>query len=217
MVFKLTRSGSGWTESVIWNFSGQSEGGGPYSGVICDSAGNLYGTTSYGGAHNLGTVYELSPTQSGWSATTLYSFTSNDNGNGSGGLVMDAHGDLFGITGLFGAGAAYELTPNNGTWSFTLLQTFTGEFAASFAAPTFDSQGNLYGPLSNDGSDLDGEIFKLAPSGNQWIYTPFYEFGSGPGGAEPTGALIFDSSGNMYGTSFVFGPGGLGTVWEITP
>jgi uncharacterized repeat protein (TIGR03803 family) len=214
VVFKLTRSGSGWTESVLWNFNG-SDGGGPYAGVIFDNAGNLYGTTTFGGSNRVGTVYELSPTQSGWSETTLYSFTNDINGNAYGGLIMDAHGDLFGITGGSLPGAAYELTPQNGSWSFTLLQTFHGEFGA-MASPTFDSQGNLYGPLSNDGSDDLGEIFQLTPSGNQWLYTPYYQFGSSGAGVEPTGAVIFDASGNMYGTAFDLG-GGEGTVWEITP
>ena len=218
VVFKLTRSGASWTESVIWDFTGGNDGGGPYAGVIFDNAGNLYGTATYGGSSFQGTAYELSPTASGWNETTLYSFTNSDNGNPYGGLLMDAHGDLFGTTGGFLPGAAYELTPNNGAWSFTLLQTFTGELGDSFAAPTFDSQGNLYGSLSNDGSELDGEIFKLTPSGNQWIYSAFYQFVNFSTGVEPTGSLIFDAAGNMYGTAFVGGsPGSSGTVWEITP
>jgi uncharacterized repeat protein (TIGR03803 family) len=216
VIFKLTRSGSGWTESVLWGFSRGSDGANPLSGVIFDNAGNLYGTTSSGGSNSLGTVYELSPTQSGWSETTLYSFTNNDNGGGSGGLIMDAQGDLFGITGgSDSGGAAYELTPQNGSWSFALLQKFQGFFGA-VAAPTFDSNGNLYGPLSNDGSDDLGEIFRLTPSGNQWLYSPYYQFTSSGSGAEPYGAVLFDASGNMYGTAFDLGAGE-GTVWEITP
>jgi len=217
VVFKLSRSGGGWTESVLWNFTGHGDGGGPYAGVIFDNAGNLYGTATFGGASNLGTVYELSPTQSGWTETTLYSFTNNDRGNPFGGLAMDANGDLFGLTGGgYGPGAAYELTLLNGSWSFTLLQSFTEE-EGPLAAPTLDAQGNLYGPLPFGGEDGEGEIFKLTPSGNQWIYSAFYQFGSGSGGVEPDGAVTFDASGNMYGTTLVYGSGGLGTVWEITP
>ncbi len=227
VVFKLTHSGSSWTESVLWNFGTiNNDGYSPISGVIFDHAGNLYGTTSLGGSNGFGTVYELSPTQSGWNETILYSFTNNDNGFGAGGLIMDAHGDLFGITGIAvqgsgGPGAAYELTPQNGGWSFTLLQSFSGTFMGPEAAPTFDSQGNLYGPLPSGGSDEEGEIFKLTPSGSQWIYNPFYQF-NGSDGQAPFGAVIFDASGNMYGTA-AFGrdPGcrdyGCGTVWEITP
>ncbi len=216
VVFKLTPSGSGWTQSVLWRFSGGSDGAGPLSGIIFDNAGNLYGTTSYGSSSYLGTVYELSPTQSGWSQTTLYSFTESDTGGGAGGLIMDARGNLFGITGF--VGAAYELTPRDGSWSFTLLQTFTGGgYPPSLAAPTFDSQGNLYGPVPSGGGAGYGEIFKLAPAGNEWIYSPFYQFESVNGsGVFPIGAITFDANGNMYGTTEE-GGNGEGTVWEITP
>ena len=218
VVFKLTRSGSSWTESVLWNFTGGNDGAAPLSGVIFDSAGNLYGTTSFGG-NFAGTVYELSPTQSGWTETTLYSFTSNDYGNGAGGLIMDAQGDLFGITGDLQSGAAYELKPQNGSWSFSLLQSFTGLlFTGPLAAPTFDSRGNLYGPVPNGGSEEEGEIFKLTHAGDQWIYSQFYQFtGTGDLGVYPIGAVTFDANGNMYGTSDEGGTGQLGTVWEITP
>ncbi|MGB9255163.1 MAG: choice-of-anchor tandem repeat GloVer-containing protein [Candidatus Korobacteraceae bacterium] len=214
VVFKLARSGSGWTESVLWNFTGGSDGGLPVSGVIFDSAGNLYGTT---GNFPPGTVYELSPTQSGWSETTLYSFTSHT-GAGSGGLIMDAHGNLFGITGGLdgGNGAAYELMPQNGSWSFTLLQNFGNEYLGTLAAPTFDSHGSLYGPVPTIGGEFTGEIFQLTPSGDQWIYRSFYTFNGSTSGV-PLGAVTFDASGNMYGTGIAGGSDDDGTVWEITP
>ena len=216
VVFKLTPSGSGWTESVLWNFSYDTDGAYPAGGVIFDNAGNLYGTTTLGGSHGDGTVYELSPTQSGWTETTLYAFTNND-GTGSGSLIRDAHGDLFGIAGFEEPGDAYQLTAQNGSWSFTLLQSFSGVLNEGPVAPaTFDSQGDLYGPLPTGGSDQEGEIFKLTPSGNQWVYSPFYQFGNGNGGLYPYGAVIFDADGNMYGTAA--GGGHIhGTVWEITP
>jgi hypothetical protein len=203
---------------VLWNFTGGNDGAAPLSGVIFDSAGNLYGTTSFGG-NFAGTVYELSPTQSGWTETTLYAFTSSDYGNGAGGLIMDAQGDLFGITGDLQSGAAYELKPQNGSWSFSLLQSFTGLlFTGPLAAPTFDSRGNLYGPVPNGGSEEEGEIFELFHAGDQWIYSQFYQFtGTGDLGVYPIGAVTFDANGNMYGTSDEGGTGQLGTVWEITP
>ncbi len=220
-VFKLTRSGSDWTESVLWSFTLGSDGGGPFGGVIFDTAGNLYGATSYGGPFDVGTLYELSPTQSGWSETTLYSFT-GDYGDGAGGLIMDAQGTLFGLSGGIGsgtAGAAYTLTQQNGNWLFFVLGEFFGSgFPATLSSPTFDSQGNLYGPLPSGGNG-QGEIFKLTPSGNQWVYTPFYQFlsCSNGEGCYPEGAVTFDASGNMYGTAYQGGTGGPGTVWEITP
>jgi uncharacterized repeat protein (TIGR03803 family) len=210
VVFKLTRSGSGWTQSVLWNFTGGSDGANPVSGVIFDSAGNLYGTTP-------GAVYELSPMQSGWIETTLYSFTDPSTGPGSGGLIWDGHGNLFGITG--GArtnSVAYELTPQNGGWSFSVLYNFGMQSSGPFAAPTFDSQGNLYGSLPSD-PDNGGEIFMLTHSGDQWIYSPYYHFASCGGAAWPSGAVTFDANGNMFGTTVHGGTGCAGTVWEITP
>jgi uncharacterized repeat protein (TIGR03803 family) len=217
VVFKLSRSGSGWTESVIWNFTGHSDGRILSGGVIFDNDGNLYGTTGFGGSHGYGTVFELSPTQSGWSETTLYPFT-GDYGSGSGGLITDAHGNLFGITGALDGGisAAYELTPQSGGWSFTLLQNFGDEYVGAVAAPTFDSHGNLYGPLPTVGDDFTGEIFQLTPSGNQWVYMPFYTF-NGSNAGVPLGAVTFDAAGNMYGTGLDGGSDYDGTVWELTP
>jgi uncharacterized repeat protein (TIGR03803 family) len=218
VVFKLARSGSGWTQSVIWNFTGGNDGSGPISGVLFDNVGNLYGTTGGGGSRGSGTVYELSPTQSGWSETTLYSFT-GDMGAGSGGLTMDAHGNLFGITGGLDGGfsAAYELTPQNGSWSFNGLQNFGNEYVGAVAAPTFDAHGILYGPLpTTDGAFNAGEIFSLTPSGNQWVYSSYYDFNGSASGL-PLGAVTFDASGNMYGTGLDGGSDYDGTVWEITP
>ena len=219
VVFKLTRSGSGWTESVLWNFTGVgSDGANPLNGVIFDNAGNLYGATSVGGSNGLGAAFELSPTQSGWSETTLYSFTT-DTGPGAGGLVMDAHGNLFGMTGFVddSFNVAFELTPQDGSWSFTLLQNFGEQEATPRVGPTLDSQGNLYGPLPDGGSGGVGEIFKLTHSGDQWIYSAFYQFVPCMNGCNPSGAVTFDASGNMYGTTSSGGTGGDGTVWEITP
>lgn len=214
VVFELSPSSNGWTETVLWNFTDASEGGAPLSGVILDNAGNLYGTTQDGGANGYGSVYELSPTQSGWSEKTLYAFTEYDNGSGAGGVVMDAHGDLFGITGNFEPGAAYELTPQSGGWSFTLLQTFNGEYPGPLGAPTLDAQGNLYGPLPiGEGA---GEIFKLLPTGLGWQYIDYFNFNESDGYG-PIGAVTFDASGNMYGTTAQGGSRSWGTVWEITP
>ena len=207
-VFKLTRSGSGWAESVLWSFTGGGDGDTPFGGVIFDSAGNLYGATAQA-------VYELSPTQSGWSETTLYY-----GGGVGGGLTWDAHGDLFGIEGngpQGGNGVVYELSLQNGSWPFSVLQNFGLQYFGSIAPPTFDSQGNLYGPIPSWPSQGNGEIFKLTPSGNQWIYSPYHQFTGGSGGAGPLGAVIFDANGNMYGTTSGVISGLEGVVWEITP
>lgn len=197
VVYKLTRSGSGWAESVLWS------GGDILTGVIFDTSGNLYGGT-------LNFVYELSPTQSGWTETTLST-------NGGGGLVW-GHGDLFGLTGAGpegGDAVVYELAPHSGSWTYTQLQDFGNQYFGPAAPPTFDAQGNLYGPLPNTSTNPNGEIFKLTRSGNQWIYSPYYQFTGGSGGTVPVGPVTFDANGNMYGTTL--GEGGQAVVWEITP
>ena len=216
VVFKLSHSGSGWTETVLWSFTGGGEGGYPYSGVFFDGAGNLYGTTSDGGAGGYGTAYELSPTQSGWTENTLYSFTGNNDGTGTGGMVMDASGHLFGMTGGIYPGAAYELVSQSGNWAFNLLQSFTGTYPGPLTSPTFDSHGNLYGPVPTGGTGNGGEIFKLTPSGGGWSYSVYFDFLNGPG-YDPVGVVAFDASGNMYGTTAEGGTHSWGTVWQITP
>jgi len=217
VVFKLARSGGGWNESVLWNFTSGSDGSYPIGGLIFDNAGNLYGATTFGGSGGYGTLYELSPTQSGWSETTLYAFT-GEIGAGAGGLVMDAHGNLFGITGGLSGGlsGAYELSPQNGSWSFHVLKNFGGEYVGAVAGLIFDSHGNLYGALPTVGNDFTGEIFRLTPSGNQWLYSSFYTFNGSSSGV-PLGSVTFDASGNMYGTGLDGGSDYNGTVWEITP
>jgi uncharacterized repeat protein (TIGR03803 family) len=85
IVFELANpeAPAGWTESVLYNFSGGSDGSQPYGGLIFDSAGNLYGTTFQGGASNVGTVYELTPGKGGaWTETVLYSFAGGADGMG---------------------------------------------------------------------------------------------------------------------------------------
>jgi hypothetical protein len=192
---------------VLWNFTRGPDGENPQSGVIFDSAGNLYGTAT-------STVYELSTSPAGWTETTLYTFTDQDNGDAAAGIIMDAHGNLFGPTGDQAPGEAYELSFANGQWNFTRLQTFTGQYPGPRNAPTLDAQGNLYGSLPTYGQY--GEVFKLTPSGGDWIYTHFLDFDNS-NGANPLGAVTFNSNGNMYGTAFAGGSRGAGTVWEITP
>jgi len=217
VVFKLTPSQGSWTESVLWNFTGGSDGGFPQAGVISDNAGNLYGTTYSGGDHFAGNVYQLSPSGSGWTNKNLYSFTGNSDGSSPvGGLAMDAQGNLYGTTpvgGPGGGGTAYELSPSGGAWTFTLLQGFTG-YEGPYDAPTLDAAGNVYG--SSAFTDGSGQIFKLTPSAGGWSYTAVHNF-NGNDGSAPVGNVIFDANGNMYGTTAEGGSFGDGVVWEITP
>ena len=132
VVYELTPSGGGWTESVLHSFSGYPDGAGPFGGVILDNAGNLYGTTESGGTGSgQGTVFELTYSMgSGWSESILYSFQGgSDGGVPLVGLIFDPLGNLYGATsdgGSGGGGTVFKLTPSGGSWTFSLVYSFTG-------------------------------------------------------------------------------------------
>ncbi len=223
-VFKLTRSGNSWTETVLYSFNGTNDGCGPQSGVTFDSAGNLYGTTFYGGI-NYGNVYELSPSGSGWNETSIYNFTGgNDGGLPIGGVAFDGQGNLYGTTAVDGSGGngtIWELSPANGSWVFTLLHSFGGGLADTgpYAGLTLDAAGNFYG-TSSLADNGNGEVFKLTPTDGGWTFTAF-DFNAS-NGAQPIGGVSIDAQGNLYGTAATGGNmtecfGGCGVVWEITP
>ncbi len=215
VVFRLTPSAGNWTENVIYSFPSSCDSGCvPFSSLIFDTAGNLYGTTGQGGTENTGVVFELSPSGSGWTEQTLASVYIAPYGITYGGLAMDGQGNLFGTNGGIIPGAAFELTPSNGGWTFNVLQTFSGN-GGPYDSPTLDAAGNVYGTSLLTGLYEQGEVFKLAPSNGGWIYTSVSFDGSN--GSEPIGSVVLDTAGNIYGTAGLGGSGGDGTVWEITP
>jgi uncharacterized repeat protein (TIGR03803 family) len=137
VVFELSPSAGGWTETVIFDFT-NSLMSYPESGLTFDSAGNLYGTTLLGNRSN-GAVYELSPSPSGWTAQTLSQL--NIEGAGAvGGVTMDPHGNLFGTAGEEGPGGVYELSPSNGNWMLDVLYVWTSGFDGPQDTPTLDAE-----------------------------------------------------------------------------
>jgi uncharacterized repeat protein (TIGR03803 family) len=236
-VYELSRSGSGWTESVLYRFTGGSDGAVPTSTLVFDQAGNLYGTAAVGGLsgcnfsvyRGCGTVFKLLPSGSGWTESVLYSFTgASDGGLPAGGLIFGPTGDLYGTTvegGAGGGGTVFHLTPLNGNWTLETLHSFSGTGGSS-AALAMDGAGNLYGTTGGDGVYEQGNVFKLAPSGGGWTYTSLHDFCSEPrctDGAASQSNVIFDSNGNLYGTALYGGAitnsefFNNGVVWEITP
>jgi len=220
-VYKLTPNGSGWRETVIYRFTGGSDGANPEAGIIFDDAGNMYGTTSTGGI-GCGTVYKLTPSDSGWVENILYRFSRENDGCGAyAGLTLDAAGNLYGATygeGPRGGGTLFELSPSGGNWAFRVLYAFSD--LGPTDSPTIDPAGNLYSTNDTDPSGY-GSVFKLTPAGGQWIYTDLHDF-DGSDGWVPIGGLILDPQGNLYGTTIGGGGvgcegGGCGVVWEITP
>jgi len=236
-VFKLTpKAGGSWMESVLYSFTGGNDGAEPFADLIFDKAGNLYGTTSGYSTSNLGTVFKLTPKADGsWTESVLYSFTGgNDGAEPFAGLIFDHAGNLYGTTTYGGdtacyqgCGVVFELTlhTKDGRWKEKVLHDFTGgnDGAKPEADLIFDQTGNLYS-TTQEGGDLSycyghgcGVVFKLAPnSKGGWNETVLHSFTDHPG-AWPSAGLIFDASGNLYGTTYGDNLTTHGSVFEITP
>jgi hypothetical protein len=251
VVFELSPPSGGtgpWTETVLYTFTGGSDGAYPQAGLIFDSNGNLYGTTSNGGSlsgticHGLGgcgVVFELSPPKSGsgpWTETPIYTLS----GGGDGALpyaslIFDSKGNLYStaLGGGVGEGTVFKLSPpsgGSGPWTESVLYTFTGlgDGGSPLANLIFDLNGNLYGTTNGGGSGY-GMVFELnPPSGGSgpWTDTPIYTFTGHADGAYPYAGVIFDSTGNLYGTTATGGSksgatckrtGGCGVVFEVSP
>jgi uncharacterized repeat protein (TIGR03803 family) len=210
VAYKLTPSHGRWLENDLNKFG--SAGIYPYSGMISDRAGNWYGTTTRGGA-GFGTVYELTPSGSGWQEKTLYTFQGlADGGYPSGGLIFDHSGNLYGTTSYYGT--VFQLTPSlQGEWLKTPLYTFTGN-AGPNGSLIMDAAENLYGITAQNDPNTAGEVFKLTLAG---VYTDLYDFQAGDDGAFPQGSVVMDTNGNLYGTAEEGGAHGDGTVWQLTP
>ncbi len=167
-LYKLTPSGSGWTESTIHGFSFQgNDGATPQGGFILDPAGNLYGSTvhSLGGG---GTVFEMAASHGGWSYDFLYGLSGGIDLGPYDKLLMDASGNLYGTTlgdGRYGFGSVFKLTPSSSGWTYTSLHDFTGghDGGSPLCALAFDSSGNLYGTASIGGTKGLGVVFQIAP------------------------------------------------------
>ena len=161
-VFKLTESSGVWIESVIHSF-GENDGASPIGGLILDGAGNLYGTTSIGGANGGGTVFELTTSGSGFNI--LYNFSGTTGPEDT--LLMDGAGNLYGTTyqeGAYGFGSVFELSPSGGGWIYTDLHDFTGggDGANPQGSVTVDANGTLFGTASGGGTGY-GVVWEITP------------------------------------------------------
>ena len=233
LVFKLAPdTNGGWIETVLHDFQG-TDGANPGAGLIFDQAGNLYGTTQNGGTYGNGTVFKLIPEPDGeWSETVLHSFRSADGSNPAAGLIFDQAGNLYGTTaggGGHNSGLVFKLaSATNGEWIETVLYDFQGTDGANPSARlSLDRAGNLYGTtFSRGGGFLGlGVVFKLSPEPKgEWSETVLHSFQGPPDdGYQPSGALIIDAAGYLYGTTANGGSSGnclyagCGTLFQITP
>lgn len=231
-IFKLTPSDTGWVQTVIYSFAGGNDGLDPHAGVTIGPDGSLYGTAVAGGnagtcaGDGCGVVYRLTLEGDLWFQTTIYNFKGDKDGSGPGSrVIFDAAGNLFGTTpsgGTHSFGTIFKLTPTaNGGWHKRTIHNFTGGkdgATGSMGDLLLDGAGNIYGVTEQGGANGLGTVYKLSPLQNgNWALTTLYAFKGMPDAASPYGGLIWDSAGNLYGTTYYGGTAGVGTVYQLTP
>lgn len=245
-VYEFTPNGHKQTQ-YLYSFSGTTDGSGPNGRVIFDAKGNLYGVARSGGdltacgGSGCGVVYELSPGSSGWTETVLYNFEGGNDGIGPDSIIFDGKGNIFGLTvdgggyscpGSSQCGTVFELSPNSsGGWTETVLHSFTGLADGSVPSGSLllDGQGNLYGAASQGGNTVCtllrgcGTIFELSPGSSGWTFATIYSFDN-THGASPTGSLVMDGTGNIYGNAYAGAratsshcPYGCGSTFKLAP
>jgi len=171
VVFELRPTGGReWNFRTIYSFRGQPDGSFPYGALLFDRVGNIYGTTYYGGANGIGSVYQLSPRAIGeWNESVLYSFQEGSDGNSPiSNLVADGVGNLYGTTseGGLGSGTIFKLSPiGGGQWMETVVHAFEGPPDGAFAynGMVVDRFGNFYGATVHGGDENDGAVYKFTP------------------------------------------------------
>lgn len=228
-VFQLSPTANGWVHTVLYSFTGGVDGGEPYKGVTIDSQGNLYGTAVTGGSGNCeggcGVVYKLTNSKGTWTQTVVHAFTGGNDGSGPGARVtVDRAGNIYGMAptgGAFGLGTIYKIRPvPHGSWTFNVIHAFTGgpDGATGSAGRMILRNGHLYGAVTAGGNFGSGIVFELrAGGGGDRDLKVLYSFRGQPDGSFPYGALIFDGSGNIYGTTYYGGANGIGAVYKLSP
>ena len=221
VVFKITTGG---TLTTLYSFSGTAspaDGATPYGGLVFNSSGTLYGTTTQGGAHGDGVVFKITTVGT---LTTLYSFSGTtspaDGSQPFDSVVFDSSGNLYGTTaegGAHGKGTVFKMATNG---TVTTLYSFSGtvsppDGATPFAPLIIDSSGNLCGTTSQGGANSKGTLFKTTTAGATTILYSFSGTTSPPIGSTPLGGLALDSTGTLYGTTSQGGAHNLGTVFKF--
>jgi len=210
-VFKLNTARK---VTVLYSFTGGSDGANPYGGVTTDREGSLYGTTasggdlSCGGGYGCGTVFKLDTTGR---KTILHFFNGNDGDHPYAGLLLDAKGDLYGSTEYGGSnyGTVFKVSV---TGKYRVLHRFEGQDGEypGFGSLVRDADGNLYGTTYKGGRYGEGTVFKVSKTGKERV---LYSFGTQ--GAQPLAGLFLDEKGNLYGTTTMGGASNAGTVFRL--
>jgi uncharacterized repeat protein (TIGR03803 family) len=214
VVFKVDPSG---TETVRHSFTGGADGIIPIGGLLRDKAGNLYGTTSQGGSSNDGVLFKISPRGK---ETILHTFTgSTKDGKYPSytSLLMDAQGNLYGVTeegGKADGGILYKLSK---TGKLTILHSFSGgttDGCNVLGTPFMDAAGNFYGTTSSCGTHMLGTVCEVGKTGKERLLHSFA--GGTTDGEYPLAGVIVDAAGNLYGDTETGGAANVGTVYEIS-
>jgi uncharacterized repeat protein (TIGR03803 family) len=212
-----------WNETVLYSFTGGSDGASPaFGNLIFDQAGNIYGTTQYGGGtgcqrQGCGVVFKLAPSSGGqWTESVLHSFGSGSDGQQPlSGVIFDVAGNLYGTTSQGGSnqgGTVFEMTPFNGTWLENILFDFDTGFGCDLdtgCAPAgtliMDTIGSLYGTAQS------GAAFELTPSSANWTFSVLSFFC-----CQPVAGLTMDAAGDLYGVTVAGGAYGYGMLFKLT-
>jgi uncharacterized repeat protein (TIGR03803 family) len=233
-IWELSNTSQGWQRTILYSFTGGTDGGGPASLVI-DSSGNLYGVTN---EQEWGTVFELSPTGTSWTFRTLYIFSGGADGGAPNAIVLNRSGNLLGSTyagGItnsnvcydydtnnYGCGVIFELSPASGAaWTETTLYSFLGgnDGGQPYGSLTLDPTGNLFGIAGDAGANSAGVLFEVSNSSGAWSESVPYAF-SFP--SSPSFGVTSDAAGNIYGGTQFGGllttcENGCGTLFELSP
>jgi uncharacterized repeat protein (TIGR03803 family) len=237
-VFELTPGSGGWTFNDLYDFCHQyhcPDGAAP-SAVIMDGLGNLYGPALAGGSYGDGIVFELMPGSERWDEAILHSFNYADGDSPYAALIFDKTGDLCGTTfygGAYGGGSAFRLRRGSGgEWKERVLHSFC---SAGFplcedglhpdAGVVLSGSGRLYGTTTQGGGNMCGEatcgtVYELTPTRNGWGDTVMYAFPDPGSGSFPTGGVVIDKAGSLYGTAGGGSSscsGGCGVVYRLSP
>lgn len=237
VAFMLTPAGTSASETVLYEFQNNLDGSQPQSGLILDTSGNLYGTTSRGGEVQGGTAFKLTPPATSgapWTKTIIHSFGNNPatqpyagGCHPLGSLTQGPRGTLYGVTfscGVSGKGVVFQLTPpasGTGEWQETVLHSFggAGDGATPQSGVVVGKGGILYGSTMNGGANGFGIVYQLVPpaiKNGAWTENILYSFADGDDGGYPFSPVSIASDGSLYGTTSVSGSG-LGVVYKLTP
>ena len=219
-----------WNYAPVWDFCNGNDACYPNK-VVFDAAGNMYGSSTYGGNSNLGAVWEMTPAGNGtWNESVIYGFLGPLYGDGDRGhgVALDEQGNIYGTTYYggntecfdnYGCGVVYELTHTSSGWTETILHVFQQNSEGGAPGPLMrDSAGNLYGATSTGAVSNNGTVWKLSPSGGgNWTLTILYTF---PYQTVDDGGpyrLVMDSAGVLYGINNWGGANNLGNVFKLVP